>query len=254
MRPMSERVVVAGDWHGDTTAGRLVIDRAAELGIHTILHVGDLGVGPWPGETKTTQGILGRHLDKRGSVLLLTPGNHENWDRIDAARVDDDGRSVLANRVLSLPRGDRWTIAGRTFGSLGGAVSVDTYRRTPGRTWWPQELVTEAHVDALGNDPLDVLITHDVPAGVPVVVHGEWPSDLVAASDHVRDLLAAAVTRTRPELVFCGHWHHRVTHPLSERTTVHVLSEEHSHGNSVVLDLDTMTVEPLQQVWMREAR
>jgi hypothetical protein len=123
---VSERVVVAGDWHGNANTARTVIDRAAALGIHTVLHVGDLGIGPWPGDTTTMQRVLDGYLSKQDSVLLLTPGNHENWDRIEAAPTDDEGRQVLADRVLALPRGHRWQIGARTFGSLGGAVASCT--------------------------------------------------------------------------------------------------------------------------------
>ncbi len=44
--PDEVQVVVAGAWHGNTQIARQVIERAAAVGVHTILHVGDLGIGP----------------------------------------------------------------------------------------------------------------------------------------------------------------------------------------------------------------
>ena len=254
----AERVVVAGDWHGDATAARVVIDRAGDLGIRTILHVGDLGIGPWPNERKSFTKLLDRYLDKRDSVLLVTPGNHENWARIDAAPLDPNGMQVLASRVRALPRGFRFEISGRTFGSIGGAVSIDQDRRTEGRSWWAQEMVLPEHVDMLGGDPLDVFISHDVPAGVPLASTITWaPQRLLDQSDTVRNLLALAVDRTRPALAFAGHWHRRCIHDLVRSdggtTEVHVLSDEHTGGNAVVLDLADLSVSELRKEWSKAA-
>ena len=251
-----ERVVIAGDWHGDATAARLVIERAAALGIHTILHVGDAGIGPWPGERKSFIKLLDRYLERADSALLITPGNHENWDRLDAAPLDAAGMQVLGARVRALPRGHRFTIHGRAFGSVGGAVSIDADWRVEGRSWWPQELVLPEHVAALGAEPLDVFISHDAPAGVALTsaIRG-IPQYLLDRADVVRELLAEAIVNTRPRLAFAGHWHQRcvqsLTLPDGSVTEVHVLSEEHTTGNAVVLDLSDMTVANLLGVWRK---
>lgn len=249
-----DRVVLAGDWHGDGTAARVVIDRAAELGIRTLVHVGDVGIGPWPGERKSFTKLLDRYLDPHGIAMLINPGNHENWDRIDQAPLDEAGMKVVGRHVRVIRQGGRFSIEGRTFGSLGGAVSVDANRRTQGRTWWAQESLLPHHVERLGDDPLDVLVSHDVPAGVPVTSHMTWiPQDLLDRSEEVRELLASAIERTRPHVAFAGHWHQRVIHDLrhddGHTTTVHVLDKEHTSGNAVVLDLVDLSVRPLREAW-----
>lgn len=251
-----ERVLVAGDWHGIVPVH--VLEKAADLGIAVVAHVGDLGIGPWPGERKSVLHVLDRVLTRLDLVLLLTPGNHENWDRLEEAKRDAEGRWILGRtgRVRGLPRGHRWTMGGRAFGSLGGAVSIDQDRRTPGRTWWPQEEVLPEHVDALGDDRLDILITHEVPAGVPVVSTLDVPAVLAERADAGRGLIRDAVERTCPEVVFSGHWHQRVTHDLARRaggvTRVEVLSEECTPGNAAVLDLIDLSVWQLGDVWRRE--
>jgi len=252
--PDERAVMVAGDWHCDGTAARMSIERAADCGVHTVLHVGDLGVGPWPREMKAFTALLDRYLAKAGSVLLVAPGNHENYDTIDAAPRDQDGLVVLGERVRALPRGHRWQQAGRRFAALGGAVSVDQERRIPGRSWWPQEKPTRRDLDALGDAPLDVLITHEVPAGVPVTsTMTGIPQRVLEDAQEVRALLAEAVDRTRPALVFSGHWHQHVVHAVPRRdggeTTVHVLDCEHAAWNCVVLDLDTLAVRSLAKAW-----
>lgn len=80
--PSGGRVVVAGDWHGNTTWAMHVIERTAALGIDTILHVGDLGI-LWPGDAGNSFTFkLQRHLNKHGVRLVLVDGNHGSAVRI----------------------------------------------------------------------------------------------------------------------------------------------------------------------------
>lgn len=245
-----DRVLICGDWHGAVAAGKSAINAAAELGIRTVLHVGDFGIGPWPGDSsQSIERRLQPSLDRHDIVMLVTPGNHENWDRIDAAPTDKHGRGILTDNVFVLPRGHRWTMAGKTFGSLGGAFSIDYRRRTPGASWWIQERVLPEHVDALAaGGPLDVLIAHEVPDGTPVRKPGQLSPDLEAQSREDRRHVLEAVARTTPELVFSGHWHQRTTGQVrygTGITTVHVLDQQFRPGNTVVFDLVTGTVQPL---------
>ncbi len=264
----TDRVVVFGDVHGDTTAFRVLAERTAQMGLTRVLvSVGDFGIGPWGHETQDR--ILRRAddlLEQLDAVLLLTPGNHDNWDTIDAAvsdRRDELGFGVLGRhgRVRVSPRGHRFEVGGVRFGSLGGAVSVDQVSRQarhgPNASgwWWPQEEPTAVDIDALGDEPLDVLVTHDVPAEVPLVGRDTWERWLIDKSNQVRVLLRIAVDRTRPAVVFSGHWHRRVTHEIERAdggtSRVEVLSDEHTLGNAVVLDLVDVTrpVRPLPDAW-----
>lgn len=259
----ADRVVVLGDLHGDVVAFRLLVERAVqEMRLTRLLvSVGDFGIGPWPAENQDK--VLRRAddlLDEAGAFLLLTPGNHENWDTLDQAaaqRSDGLGFAVLGRhgRVRVSPRGHRFQVGGLAFGSLGGAVSVDQSHRRAGSSWWPQEAPREADLVRLGDQRLDVLVTHDVPAGVPLVSDGRWAPALIAQSDNVRALLAQAVINTRPTVVFAGHWHQRLTHDLIRgdggTTRVEVLSEEHTTGNAISLDLLTLAVTGLPDLWHR---
>jgi Icc-related predicted phosphoesterase len=254
-------VVVFGDVHGDLTALRTLAEHTAELGLRLLVSVGDLGIGPW-GSAPVDRFLkrADQLLEQLDLYLLLTPGNHENHSTIDRAladRRDGLGFGALGHhgRVRVSPRGHRFAVGRRAFGSLGGAVSVDRGFRTPGRSWWPQEVITEAHVAALGDAPLDVLITHDAPAGTPLQPRLQVGIGLAADALEGRRLITQAVEQTRPQVLFCGHWHHRLTHDLPRHdggvTRVEVLSEEHTVGNSVVLDLDDLAVVPLPVLWRR---
>lgn len=238
-----------------------VIERTAAAGIDTILHVGDLGV-LWPedvGNSFTFE--LQCHLDKHDVRLVFVDGNHDNRAALRALPRDADGFGVIRTKakgggrlelVRWVPRGHRWTWPGATgrqvrFGGLGGAFSVDHRHRTPGRSWWPGiEEVEPQDVEALGPEPLDVLVSHDCPTGaVPPSTMRIEPGD-DAQSEVSRDLLRAAVNATRPRLQFAGHWHQRRVYQLDrvdggDPTAVHVLGGDGEAGNWVVLDLETRT-------------
>ncbi|GAB2461489.1 metallophosphoesterase family protein [Xylanimonas ulmi] len=278
------RVAVAGDWHGDTWWAKRALDRLDDAApdVRTVLHVGDLGVGPWPGETARSGHRFGgfvadldRALDRRGMTLYLTAGNHDNWDALEAAATDDRGLRALGERIRCFPRPYRLSIAGRSFLSLGGAASVDLMRRRPGRDWWFGEQVTEAHAQAVEDDVaargvVDYWLSHETPGPVPGGrlnhhVRGLAP-DIVAYSDHVRSQVTRGWLAARPSVVFHGHHHARYTlevtgqpsaedAPTGEPFTCRIegLGKEGSEyatstpgydhpGNVVVLDVETAEV------------
>jgi hypothetical protein len=217
-----QRVAVAGDWHGNTGWAIRVITEAAEI-LHAtenhaiFLHLGDFGIWPGPGGRAYLHKVL-RTLRENDAELWFIDGNHEDFNQLGAFRRDSDGRGHVAKdplervtRIWHLPRGYRWQWHGRTWLACGGAVSVDKAIRTKGKTWWPQEEITDAQeASIIAGGPADVLITHDCPSGV---VHSfppppDWwaPRDL-ARSDAHRERLQRIVDATRPAHIAHGHLH-----------------------------------------------
>lgn len=260
--PAGGRIVVAGDWHGNTAWAMHVIEQAAALGIDTILHVGDLGV-LWPGDTGNSFTFkLQRHLDRYGVWLPFVDGNHDNHTALRALPRGTDGFGVISTRAKGgrqlqrirwVPRGHRWTWPGAggrliRFGALGGAFSVDHEHRRAGKDWWPGiEEVEPEDVLTLGPEPLDVLASHDCPTGAVPRSTMRLDYDDELRSRMSRDRLREAVNATRPRLMFTGHWHQRLVleldrHDGEEPTTVHVLDMDDAAENWVVLDLETLTV------------
>jgi hypothetical protein len=111
------------------------------------------------------------------------------------------------------------------------------------------EVTVPEDVEALGTERLDVLITHDVPAGIDVETIFDLPESIERESNIVRSLLRDAVRSTEPTLVFSGHWHQRRTGLMpGMETRVHVLDKEFTSGNLVALDLATLAVEDYKPV------
>lgn len=240
------RVLVAGDWHGATPWAVTVLERAADLGVSTIVQLGDLGM--WmPGRGRRMAEEVDVAGRRTGVRLVFVDGNHDPHARLRQLPVGSDGLARVGQHVFYAPRGSRLDWAGRTLGVLGGAFSVDRAHRTEGLDLWADlEEVTAEDVARLGAGPVDVLLTHEAPAGVELRASLRVDEFASYRADRQRALVRRAVDATGPQLVFHGHWHHRHTSTLIRgdggATTVVGLSEEYSVGNWVVLDLFDLDV------------
>lgn len=208
------RIVVAGDWHGNTRWALKVIGRAAEQldreHPKIILSLGDFGL--WPGGDGYIS-ALSRALDRNGTVLWFIDGNHEDHDRLRELHASEPGMAPVDpdGRIWHLPRGHRWNWHGRTWLALGGGVSLDRAIRTAGRDWWPEEEITsEQALGVMQAGPAHVLVSHDVPAGVahsfPPPPSFWDPRDLKRNDLH-RQRLQAVADAVRPGWIAHGHLH-----------------------------------------------
>lgn len=233
---------VFGDWHGHLGVGLAAIRSASDMGVTRMWHVGDFPLD-WPGaERGRYEKKLNALLVERAAELIISPGNHDCLSAVNLRDVQEDGLISWRSNIKVLPKGGRTVIDGLRIGGLGGAFSVDRDWRREGRDLWAEEeepTAEQAERLIAGGD-LDVLITHDVPAGVPMRSNLNLPAGIVARADRTRILLSETVARTRPHHVFCGHWHQRViseiAHPDGRVTRVDVLASEQSKmGNGVLV-------------------
>lgn len=207
------RLLVAGDVHGNLAWMRTLCDLAAQHGCDAVLQLGDFGYWPhYPDGVRFLQHVS-RHATHTGLNVYWIDGNHENHDAL-AALAPRDGFITVSERCLYVPRGHRWTWRGVRFGALGGAFSIDWRDREPGKSWWPEEIPTVEDVERLGTAPLDVLVTHEAPAGVPLEGY-RLPAEDEVRAEEVRRHVRSAVEATLPTLVLHGHWHRRNTYELA---------------------------------------
>lgn len=157
----------------------------------------------------------------------------------DAAKtgtqLDDEGflTSELFPHIKIVPRAHVWQWDGVTYGSLGGATSIDVEYRRRGWAWWEQEAPTEEELDYLvaaadGVD-VDVLFTHDGPleATRNLYGHGHELPEHIAEYAHVSGaLVQRAAEALHPKLLVCGHHHVRRTFVLENGTQVEILDKE----------------------------
>lgn len=212
-----EKLMLAGDWHGSGHWGRMAIDHAARNGVDTIVHLGDFGW--WVDSTPTRhylatiQGAL-RRADIK---LYWVDGNHEDHSRIWDLNEPGPGGPYRINEHLPniafLPRGLRWEWWGKTWMSVGGAVSVDKSWRTKDIDWWEEETLTDEQIEyCCRPGHVDIIVSHDCPSGVDIpglAGPAMWPQAALYESDIHRGKLRRIWDTTGAVRVFHGHYHRR---------------------------------------------
>ena len=225
-------VAVAGDWHGNTMWVQEIVPalHAAAPEIRTILHVGDFGILPGPRGKAFLAAVDARCKVSGIERILVTPGNHDDWGRLTRRFASRPGEAIrLSEAVWVMPRGFRFTLAGRAFMSFGGAASLDYgYRRARG-TWWAAEMPTVEDVAAaaaVDGGPVEVLITHEtIDGGTPkveAVLRSNpqgWDDMALDYSQRSRRLVTALWAGVSPDILFHGHIHtaDRVELPTGQR-------------------------------------
>lgn len=204
----------AGDWHGNTYWALRMLDAVSLENIEILYHLGDFGV--WGGHDGSKYLLkIEKKLKEKNMLLVVTPGNHENYDMLERMGLNDHGfiqRSDLPH-IWFAPRGKHWEHAGLVFASLGGAGSIDKDLRVEGKTWWRQEEITESDIEKLIENnkqynKLDVLLTHEVPAGVPMgEKNSNIPPEIVHYCYKQRMILRDGVDEVKPGMIIHGHWH-----------------------------------------------
>ncbi len=217
------KIMLAGDWHGNGTWAQRIIQHARKMDVDTIVHCGDFGWWVDNDDTNRYLRFLQSNLDECGIRLYWVDGNHEDHDRI-AGWLDATDNQPWSDRrypnIVHLPRGYRWEWWGKTWLAMGGAHSVDRPHRTPGKSWWEGEHITEEQIArAFVGGSADVMITHDCPFGVSIPgIHADekldaaksfWPLAEIVASNDNRKKLARVVNAAKPKLLVHGHYHVR---------------------------------------------
>lgn len=260
------KVGVSGDWHGDAVWAERVLAWLNEQGINLLLHAGDFNIWPGPPGKRYLRRI-DEMCQKYDVDIWITPGNHEDWDRLDKLwenpRNTKDGvrqpLSVYTERISVLPRPFRFDLGSTRFASVGGAGSVNFYTLREGVNWWPTEMLTEAEAaEAKAFGPVDVMITHETPdtpwatqAVTSTILSnpiGFAPEGL-ALSAQSRAILTPVVESLRPRALFHGHMHvsgsRSVQFPDADyRSDIVSLANEWTQGNTRILTLsDNLEIE-----------
>ena len=239
-----QRVAVCGDWHGNVgwarTVARVLPYMAPD--VTTLLHLGDW----WMPATEIDDAFAKTDIDR----ILVTVGNHEPFDQISPLLDEHPGHAVRVSKLTwYLPRPARLTIGGRRVLSLGGAASVDRQSRIEGLTWFPEEAVTDEHIEAaIAGGPADLMLTHEGPAGTPVRPVREilrtnphhFPATAREASAASRARIAEVWDTVRPELLIHGHMHVAAGGKTADGRRVASLGRDGHEGNLGFLDMATL--------------
>lgn len=238
------RVAVCGDWHGNVGWARTVARVLPHMApnVTTLLHLGDW----WMPPEEVDDAFVETAIDR----ILVTLGNHEPWGELTPLLSEHPGCAVRVSKLVwFLPRPARLIIGGRRVLSLGGAASVDRQPRTEGRTWWPDEAITDEHVAAaIAGGPADLMLTHEGPADTPIRRVREilrtnphrFPATALELSAASRSRIAKVWNAVRPELLAHGHMHVAAGGKTDDGRRVASLGRDAQEGNLAILDMKAL--------------
>jgi predicted phosphodiesterase len=227
---------VVGDVHGDVSFASKVMKAANANGVHHIFQVGDFGVWDHHPDGLYFLDKVNENAELRDVYWWVVLGNHENYDSIERYQAESQGSMIhLRDRIRVLGnKSGMVELDGLKIAACGGAYSIDKARRTPGSSWWPQEMTTYGDVERLRNlvdihGQPDILLTHDAPSSLP-----GWPGFMKddPASNANRQMMDAVWDITRPKYWFHGHYHRALQY--GHEGTFVVGLDMNGNGNSVV--------------------
>lgn len=253
------KILLAGDWHGNTSAARRAIDYALRHGCSKIVQLGDFGYWEHTSEGARYLWKLERMLGSADVELYFVDGNHDNhpllWRMYPPL---ENGFSKVREQLFYCPRGHRWEWDGVRFLACGGAYSIDKDRRLasehklkkPRTRWWPTEMIRPEDIErsSLGGK-VDVVFSHDCPAGVEIPGIHAMDKQIFPDSNMNREYLRRVVLNTKPRLICHGHYHVRYRSSLAlpyevngrlewHRVQVEGLDFETNAGALQILDLE----------------
>ncbi|WP_292723469.1 metallophosphoesterase, partial [Microbacterium sp. 13-71-7] len=245
-----EEVIVAGDWHGDGPWVRRAFRAVKSVGgVATVLHVGDFALWDEGYFDVVDRAAQSAHVER----VLVTPGNHEHYGKLQPLLDAANGRAVrLSDVVWALPRGFRFTVNGRSVLSAGGAPSVDYAWRRPGKDWWSEEAITDGDISrcATGGHA-DVMIAHDTVNGSGVFEVEKllytnpqgWSAEALEYARIGREKLTRIWDEVAPPLLFHGHYHVRGSgHRTDLGRRTESLAMNGMPGNMVLLRFEDLSV------------
>lgn len=234
------RVMVAGDTHGDGEWAETLTKLAGRHDATYVIQVGDFGY--WPRmTTKSGRSHAAYYLERISNACtrwgvngwIWIDGNHDDHYSLRLQVPDEDGFVHFGPQVRYAPRGHHFQIGGVRFGALGGAVSLDAWAEQagvvfggqpyrPGWDWFPADEapVLKDVLRLVEAGELDVLLSHDSPAGVDLSRFEGFKGitfepEVMAACNEVRMFIAGAAVATHAPLLVHGHWHARHTSVLA---------------------------------------
>jgi DNA repair exonuclease SbcCD nuclease subunit len=229
------RALIVGDTHGNARWFYNVVLRAAvERNVQKIVQVGDFGY-IWP-ETnyEFTLDKMNRLLCDAEIDLHFLPGNHDDFDALERMTAEESSRSPeghvpLRDRVFYTGKVSAWEWGGQRLAAVGGATSIDRRWRVAGKSWWPQEALTDAEqaaAEALGH--VQVLLSHDAPS------HNPFSLEPDADSAVHRRRMTEIGRALRPLVWFHGHYH---------RSVEYTFNHDEGVARVVSLDMDGTTLD-----------
>lgn len=204
-------IYITGDTHGSIDIRKLnkrYFDDSTLTKNDFLIICGDFGL-VW--DNSPEEQFWLNWLNEKNYTTLFIDGNHENHSLLNSYPVEIwNGGKIhkIRDSVFHLMRGQVFTINNHTFFTMGGAASVDKNWRTPGISWWPEEMPNEGeYTEAIQNlrtynHEVDYIITHTAPTSI---VNQLIPE--IKPPDRLTDFLEDIKKSVKYKHWYFGHFH-----------------------------------------------
>ena len=98
--------------------------------------------------------------------LYFIDGNHERFPSLNALEEDENHMGYVSEHIRHLKRGRVYNIQGKKILTIGGADSIDKFRRTEGLDWWKDETITDEDIARVEPGYYDYVLTHCCPSHI----------------------------------------------------------------------------------------
>lgn len=204
------RILAVGDVHGNDKFFAAAVKEAKKEECDVIVQLGDFGYWEHYPEGKSFLKWCERQLKEKEIDCYWLDGNHENHPLLWETYGNDPTKvSQVRERLFYMPRGYRWTWDNTTFMAMGGAYSIDVAYRTPGKSWWATETISDEEVKTALGGPVDILFSHDCPEGVAIPCLSRQSTTIFPESRANREQLIRICEAVTPKMIVHGHYHER---------------------------------------------
>jgi len=168
------KIFITGDTHGTIDLNKIFFKhwpQSRELTRGDILIIlGDFGI-IWENQPNRAEDFYLTRFNQLPFTLAFFNGNHDNIPRLNQFKEVDfyGGRANhITDNVYRLRNGEIFDFDGTKVFVMGGGLSIDKEIRTPGITWWPEEIPNYAEVhNGLSNlnkhgNKVDFVLTHAI--------------------------------------------------------------------------------------------
>lgn len=211
--------LVTGDTHGlvGRDAQKIYPNYLKEIGVDVnkldgIIICGDFG-GIWEGTSTELEYSVKKRLKELPYKICFIDGNHENHVALSKFPIikwnGGEAHHILDN-VYHLMRGQVYNVNGKTWFTMGGAVSIDKDWRIPNLTWWNQEAPSlKQWKEAITNLEkvnwnVDYVFTHCAPTEFMIQIIDNNYKIPDKVTNELQKLYEHPLKYTK---WYCGHYH-----------------------------------------------
>lgn len=198
------RILIFGDSHMNLHNLGNVLDYAESRGCKILLSVGDFGYWPHDVDGKAFLYHLSAELVQRDMEIHFVKGNHDNHEYLAEYTAPV---SEVSPRIYYHPNMTTWQWGEYTFCAVGGAYSIDGWKRTFGVDKWPNEEISNSDIYSSVDVKADIIISHDCPESVDIEDYLDNKRDPLTYSHRLK--LQSIVDEIKPKYVIHGHYHER---------------------------------------------